>query len=153
MYYETMMHVRRDVASAAEAAELIHKGEDIHDYDALCWTAPTGRQLCAVADNHCNNAWAEVAVIDLGAQVQVESITFAWIKELSEKTRYLVECETGEFQMGKIKGLPMDGKGDDTPAMFECGCCGEGFKSTYRTQKKYDQDNGYGICPKCNRMY
>lgn len=152
MYYETTMHARRDVAGAAEAARLIHEG-DVHDYDALFWTAPNGRQLVAVGDNHCDNTWGEVAVIDYGEKVRIESITFAWIPELAEKVRYLEGCETGDFRMGKIAGLPLDGKGDDTPAYFECGCCGESFKSTYRTQKKYDQDNGYGICPKCSRTW
>jgi hypothetical protein len=151
MYYETMMHERREVSGAAEAAELIHKGE-VHDFDALCWSA-NGRQMVVVADNHCNNAWGEVAVIDMARRVQIESITFAWIKDLEGKIQHLQTCETCDFQMGAIKGLPIDGKGDDTPAYFECGCCGESFKSTYATQKKYDQDNGYGICRRCSNAY
>jgi len=28
-------------------------------------------------------------------------------------------------------------------------CCGETFESTYEKQRRFDQDNGYGICPGC----
>lgn len=150
MYFETTMHASKPVADAAEAAKRIHDGE-VHDYDALIWTAANGRRIAVVADNHCNSPWKEVAVIDLDRLIQIESITMGWIPELDKKTEQLAFCELTDFQMGPIAGLPLDGQNEDTPAMFECGCCGQGFKSTVATQKKYDQDNGYGICPRCAR--
>lgn len=157
MYYETTMHKRRAVVNAEAAARLIHErqdeqGEYLHDYDAIVWKSPDGRELAAVGDNHCNNPWAEVAVIDLTNKQQIESITFAWIDSLDEKIRQFSICETTDFRIGGAD-LPLDGQGDDIPATFECGCCGEGFKSTLKNQRKFDQDNGYGICPDCARRY
>ena len=32
---------------------------------------------------------------------------------------------------------------------FICGCCGCAFQSTDDEQRKFDQDDGYGICPPC----
>jgi len=150
MHYETIMHERRPVRDAAEAATIIHEGQQ-RDYDALCWTASNGREMCAVGDNHCNNTWGEVAIIDLGRKVQIESITFDWVKTLEEKIGHLVNCETTDFTMGRIDGLPIDGEGGNTPAYFECSCCGTSFRSTYSQQKQYDQDNGYGLCRECRR--
>lgn len=35
-------------------------------------------------------------------------------------------------------------------AHFTCGCCGSCFQSTHEVQDKFDQDRGYGICPRCD---
>ena len=163
MYFETTMHVSRPVANAAEAAQLIKHGklldqgsddEYLHDYDALIWTADSGRRLAVVADNHCNNPFLEVAVIDLDTKVQVESITAGWCKTADELAKYFVRCETAtDFFMRTDVTLPLDNIGGDTLADFECGCCGTSFESTYEKQRKYDQDNGYGFCPECVRRY
>ena len=34
---------------------------------------------------------------------------------------------------------------------FQCGCCGVLFRSTDEEQRKFDQDEGYGICDGCAR--
>jgi hypothetical protein len=162
MYFETTMHGSRPVESALHAARLIkgeipksetyNPDEYVHDYDALIWTAENGRKLAVVADNHCNNPWLEVAVIDLDRSIQMESITAGWCKSADELAEYFVKCETGEPFGGEVT-LPLDGKNADAKADFECGCCGTFFESTYEKQKRFDQDNGFGICPKCERMY
>ena len=151
MYYESKMHTRRPVADANEAARLIHSRE-AGDCDALVWSAADGRELCAVGDYHCNNTWFETAVIDLTHGVQIESITMGWVDSEGEKAQHLRECETCDFRMGKA-ALPLDGQGADAMAHFECTHCGEGFNSTIAKQRKYDQDNGYGVCPECSRRY
>ena len=149
MYFEAVMHRRRPVASAEEAANLIHTQAELTSYDALCWTA-NGRELVVVSDVSINSRpWKEVAVIDLGRKVQIESITMGWIESVEEKARYLKDCETTDFMMGSCDKLPMDGNDGDTPAQFDCSCCGTGFESTYEVQHKYDQDAGYGLCPSC----
>lgn len=153
MYYETVTHERRLVASAEEAARVIHEGTDLYDYQALSWTAPNGRKMLVLADNHCNNPWMEVAVIDEERGVQIESITMGWIDELQRKVDYLVGCETTDSVMRKVGDIPIDGAGEDEKAWFTCGCCGEDFQSTIAKQKRYDQDNGYGICSGCKRYY
>ncbi len=36
-----------------------------------------------------------------------------------------------------------------TKSYFLCGCCGCGFDSTTEEQRKFDQDEGWGICDEC----
>jgi len=153
MYFETTMHVTVPVADAAECARRIHNKTELRDFDAFTWTATNGRRLAVVADNHCDNTWLEVAVIDLDRNVQLESITAGWIKTETELTRYFADCETQDYTFREGIQLPLDGNNDEAPATFTCGCCGEGFDSTYKAQRKYDQDNGYGICPRCTKYY
>ena len=151
MYFETMMHESVPIESAAEAARRIKAGER-RDFDAFVWTAPSSRRMAVVADNHCNNPWLEVAVLDLDRGCQLETITADWCDE-AELCGYFEKCETGDYVFRSQVRLPLDGQNDDAPADFECGCCGNGFESTYREQRHFDQDNGYGICPKSARFY
>lgn len=154
MYYESIMHESRLVVSANAAANLIKNYKDesgeLMSFHAIKWNA-NGRQLCAVADGGLNNPWLEVAVLDLSTMTQIESITAGWIDTVDELTKYFSECETGTFSMGKVKALPIDGEGENAPAYFTCGCCGDWFQSTVKIQRKYDQDEGYGMCRSCGR--
>lgn len=146
MYFETTMHETMPVENAAEAARRI-KAHESRDFDAFIWTAH-GRRLAVVADNHCNDPWLEVAVIDLDRGLQLESVTAAWCNE--EQLRgCFEECETDDFVFRRNVRLPLDGENGDTPASFECGCCGEDFQSTYAQQRRFDKDYGYGVCSKC----
>jgi hypothetical protein len=147
MYFETTMHSTRQVENALAAAHLI-KMHDVHDFDALIWTG-SGRRLAVVADNHCDNPWLEVAVIDMERNCQIESITAGWCKTTEELAGHFVTCETTDFIFKPRITLPLDNRNGDARASFECGCCGTFFQSTYAEQRKYDQDNGYGICPDC----
>lgn len=149
MYFEAREHQSRPVADAAEAARLIVDHE-VRDFDALIWTG-NGRRLAVVADGHIDKPWMEGAVIrlDVNPPIQIESITFAWC-DLNQATDHLRKCETTDFQMGRCS-LPLDGRGEDVRAKFECGCCGKWFESTLTAQRPYDQDAGFGICPDCVR--
>ncbi len=152
MYYQAESHRTRMVADADEAARIIHIGA-LMGFEALTWTAPNGRRLAAVSDGGINNPWGEVAVIqvDVEPPVQIESITFGWIDDIETKARYLRECETTDFFMWQTS-LPLDGQGEEKPARFTCGCCGEGFVSSISQQKKYDKDAGFGMCQRCARF-
>jgi hypothetical protein len=130
---------------------LIHEGKAA-SYEALCWQTPKGELAC-VADGGLNHPWAEVAVLNLTTNRQIESLTFAWMGDLATKVRYVKECETGDFEMGGKANCPIDGEGLDKEAGFTCGCCGTWFQSTITKQRKFDQDEGYGICPDCERYY
>lgn len=152
MYYQSISHITRKVSNAEEAAEIIHNHEAA-SFEALVWEGG-GRTLAAVADGGLDNPWMEVAVIrlDVDPPVQIESITFAWIDGLEHKIAELRSCESTDFKMGRTS-LPLDGDGEDRPAGFTCGCCGEWFTSTVAEQRKFDQDEGYGICESCNNRY
>jgi hypothetical protein len=103
MYFETTMHETVLVDSAAEVARRIKEGQ-VRDFDAFVWTAHN-RRLAVVADNHCNNPWLEVAVIDLDRKIQIESITAGWCDE--EKLRgYFEECETSDFVFRREVAFP-----------------------------------------------
>jgi hypothetical protein len=148
MYFETTMHTTRAVENAQTAAQLIKKRE-AYNFEALIWTGK-GRRLAAVADNHCDNPWLEVAVIDMDRKCQIESITADWCRSTEELATHLATCETTDFVFRRNITLPLDNQNGDTLANFECGCCGSFFQSTYAKQRKYDQDDGYGICPDCD---
>lgn len=153
MYFEARTHRRRDVASAAEAARLIHT-KQARECEALIWRTADGRELAAVSDVHIDcRPFGETAVLDLSAGVQIESITMGWIDSEAEKLRYLVECETEQPAMRRAVRLPLDGTNEDLKAWFGCACCGESFQSTIKAQRVYDQDSGHGICPGCAHLY
>jgi hypothetical protein len=150
MYFQTTMHETLTVENAGDAARRI-KADERRDFDACVWTAH-GRRLAVVADNHCNNPWLEVAVIDLDRGLQLESITAGWCDE-EQLRRYFETCETDDFVFRRNVRLLLDRENGDMRASFECGCCGTDFQSTYAEQRRFDQENGYGICPKCERYY
>lgn len=152
MYYESIQHRTVECANAEEAAMKIRKG-NVCSCDALVWRSSVdGQRLAAVGDGGLDSPFAEVAVINLDTGIQIESITFAWIKDDSEAVKYLKECETDPCPLGKAR-LPLDGCGEDQKTTLTCGCCGEGFKSTIAEQRPFDQDEGYGYCPRCISRY
>ena len=151
MYFETIMHTTRSVADAFTAAQLVNNREAC-TFDALVWNA-NGRRLAVVSDNHCDDPWLEVAVLDIDRNCQIESITAGWCKSAEQLATYFATCETTDFIFRPSITLPLDGQNGDTPANFDCGCCGTSFKSTYAEQRKYDQDDGYGICTACTQYY
>jgi len=147
MYFEARMHTTRAVPDALTAAQLINDGE-ARTFDALIWNA-SGRRLAVVADNHCDDPWLEVAVVDIDRRCQIDSITAGWCKGAEQLATYFAACETTDSIFRPNIALPLDGKNDNTPAYFSCGCCGSSFKSTYAEQRQYDQDDGFGICHAC----
>lgn len=148
MFYESVSHTSRPVASAAEAATLIRCGS-ITSCQALIWQNSRGQRIAAVGDGGLDNPWFEVAVINLDANRQIESITFGWINDLPTAIRYLEECQDATPLGNRPANCPLDGEGESTPTSFTCGCCGTGFMSTIAEQRIHDQDEGYGYCPKC----
>ena len=152
MYYQAIKHTSRLVQSAREAATLIYKQGDasghLRSFDAIRWSC-NGMEFCAVADGGLDTPWREVAIIDFKNMIQIESITAAWVDSLDKLIGYFEGAQFTEFTMGKVVNLPIDGKGENTQAVFTCGCCGKGFLSTIAAQAEYDQDEGYGICNSC----
>lgn len=150
MYYHSRQHKTRCVRDAFEAAHLIHTGY-VTSFDALTWET-NGKKFVAVADGHIDDLWFEVAVIriDTTTPVQIESLTFGWMKTEEEKASSLRECETMDFPMWNTL-LPLDGSNEECPVDFTCGCCDRRFISTIKKQRHFDQDEGYGICPRCQQ--
>jgi len=154
MYYEAIVHKLHPVASSDEAAKVIKSG-NVNDWDAVSWKGSDGKNYIAVNDAHIDDsAFAETAVIrdDDGVFTQLESITVAWCKSPEEVGKYFKQVETQDFTMGKTQ-LIIGSPTDLQRANFICGCCGEWFKDFVKKQLTYDQDNGYGICPDCQKYY
>ncbi len=152
MYFETVEHKIKEVQTAKEAAELIHSGKVI-SYEAINWKSNNG-EFFAVSDTHIDDvAFGETAILKKDNDIfyQIESITSAWVKTPEELTKLFKESEITE--LFKTKCSLIIGKATTEKANFTCGCCGDWFHSSVTKQLKFNQDSGYGICPKCERFY
>jgi hypothetical protein len=152
MHFESQPHTSHPVADAAEAVRLVHD-DAIGAHRCPIWTNANGHRIALVADHHCDDSWKEVAVVNLDTREQYESITFGWIRTYERKLESVQKCELGQFVFRKDVTVPLDGDGEDLPARFDCGCCGELFTSTIKEQAPLDQDAGYGICPSCMGLF
>jgi hypothetical protein len=154
MYYESIVHRLRPVASSEEAARLIYSGE-VNAYDAVSWKGSDNKNYIAVSDTHIDDrAFGETALLlaDNGVFFQMESITIAWIHSVEKVIKYFKQIETQDFKLGKhqlIIGAPTD----EQKANFTCGCCGNWFNDFVKKQLTFDQDSGYGICPDCQKYH
>jgi hypothetical protein len=148
MYFEARSHELVPVADAAAAVRLIHSKE-ARAYQCPTWTNANGHRIALVDDSHINDGdFGECAVVNLDTQKQLESLTFAWIETEAEKLEAVTDCELDEGYRGNVI-VPYDDTHKDTPATFECSCCGTLFPSTLRIQEPHDQDAGFGHCPNC----
>lgn len=151
MYYESIQHRSRPVENAEVAAYLIKSGP-LPSFEAPVWKNSRGQRIAAVDDGGLDDPWGEVAVINIDTDRQLESITFPWCSA-AEAAEYLKECEDDAGLSDRPANLKLDGSGENIPSVFTCGCCGEGFKSTLTEQRPFDQDAGYGYCPRCISRY
>ena len=152
MYFESRSHESLPVANAREAAKRIHEGTLI-SHQVPIWKNANGQRIAAVPDGHIDNLYLEIVVINLDTREEIESITFGWINSLDLKAELLIAATTLNTVYNRDVQLNIDGAqlggGPQKPVTFTCSCCGEWFKSTIAEQAKYDQDAGYGHCPKC----
>jgi hypothetical protein len=152
MFYESISHKLTPVADASEAATKIKTGK-ASSSEALCWENANGK-FYVVSDCHIDDsAFAETALLQEIDSVfyQIESITAAWINSAKELANTLLRTETDPPIKRKTQLIV--GKPTIEVANFECGCCGTGFKSLVSYQLEFDQDQGYGICPDCEKYY
>ena len=154
MFFEARTHEIVPVADAMAAARFVkEKGENVWNYQ--CPEFKVGDKTIVIVNDASihDSDFAEVAVLcrnDDGSYDQIESITVGWIKTVEEVEKTFLEAAETPYPMGKrtlIVGKP---KGDET-AWFTCGCCGTGFKGNVKHQQKFDQDAGYGYCPRCEK--
>lgn len=147
MGFESIPHYSRPVASPEEAANLIKSGQV--GQDALIWELPEGR-FAALRSGGLNNPWLEVAVVNLDTGEQVESITAGWVDSVERLGQHFRDA-ANETVWSRPANFCLDNFGLDNIAVFECSSCGRHFRSTLRFQRDFDQDEGMGICPKCDR--
>jgi hypothetical protein len=153
MYFESRNHESVPVNGPAEAVKLIHSRR-INVQQAPVWKSSKGNhRIALVDDSHIDDAWVEVALVNLDTREQLESLTLAWRKTEAEKLQLLLESLESDFVFRKDITCPMDGGAQDSLANFTCGCCDERFPSTIQAQRRFDQDAGYGICPSCEQRY
>ena len=152
MYYEARTHQLLPVANAMDAAIKI-KGGLVANYQVPTWTEGLN-PVYIVPDGHINNPMFELAILTNinGELTQVETITNGWIDTTEELEEYFTKALSNNYNMGKAQLIIDKPTGKET-ANFECGCCGNGFKSNVKYQQNFDQDAGFGICPKCEKYY
>lgn len=150
MFYEARTHELLPVSDAAAAARVI-KTKEAKFYQIPTWEQD-GVKIMAVNDCHPDgSSFEETAVIKVmpdGSFYQIESITAAWCTE-PELTDYFLKAITAPCSMGKANVIIGKPQGTEM-AVFSCGCCGNSFKGNVR-QQEFDQDAGFGICPKCEK--
>lgn len=153
MYYEARTHQSFPVNTALEAAQKIKNRHELFSNSVLKYPVSEGI-IYIVPDGHIDHPFGEVAVIleKDGKRNQIESITAAWIDTPEELAEYFDKAIVSNYDMGEAQ-LSIDGVNSTQKASFTCGCCGGYFKSTIQQQKKYDQDQGFGICPSCETYY
>ena len=151
MYYEARTHTSHPVSGPEEAVRLIHEGK-LTSNRVPIWTNESGDRIALIPDGHIDDPFLEIAVIDLDVALQYESLTFGWMKSFEEKLKYVVEAAKPGWH--RVCAIPsLDGKDFERTAWFECGCCGERFRSTLAKQLPFDQDAGFGICPAHEHLY
>lgn len=153
MFYESRLYKLHPVKDAKEGAELLFNRR-IDWYQVPTWILATGEQMYLVTDGVLDSMFDEIAVLRReldGLLYQVESLTLAWIKPESKFKEAVERAETA-----KTHGIAQLILGKPDPhitATFTCGCCGSSFTGIMLDQLAYDQDAGYGICPKCENYY
>jgi hypothetical protein len=149
MYYETRIHTLREVSTSLEAAQHI-KLRTVSSHEALTWVRPDGAKLLILADS-VDDPFFEVAVIKEENKrfIQIESITAAWC----ETPEALAECFDEANENLGFAQVIIDQVTDAATAHFTCGCCGHGFTGNVKYQLAFDQDDGYGICTRCEKSY
>ena len=157
MYYEARIHEIIEVANAFDAAEKI-KSEQIRTNQVMMWTSRDGQFLMyAVPDGHIDNMLLELAILrktiqkDDAPYQQVESITNGWINDAETLCKYMEEAELSDIIMKSYTQLIIGQPKGNEVAWFSCGCCGTSFKDNVLAQLAFNQDAGYGICPKCQQ--
>jgi len=114
------------------------------DYQAPYVLNEKGHKIAFCPYGHIDNSWQEVAVINVDLEIQLESITWAWVNP----SRYL-EYVLESISLTKPIAENLELQNDSKQSWFTCGSCGSAFMSTLKKQKEFDQDSGYGYCLKC----
>lgn len=154
MSYLTMQLQENPVTSFNEMAAFVKQNQG-GTFKVPSLTLTDGRKVMA-APSYDFGSFFETALLVTdpdGKTYQVESITAGWIKTEGELANYFEKgVELPYFTKSEVNPIFGEPKGDEV-AWFTCGCCGNGFKGNVARQLKFDQDSGYGICPKCEHFY
>ncbi len=151
MYYESRDHtLTEEPVSLEEACRLVKTGT-IMSYRIPWWRNSAGQRVGLVDDSYIDCTFSEVAVINLDTMRQLESITFAWCETVEKCQTHVAACQDSAGY--RTAALTIDGVGQERTSTFTCSCCGTGFKSTLKLQRKYDQDSGYGYCDPCRAQF
>ena len=119
----------------------------------ICNAIKIGNIIFVNDENSSGTGIKEVAALYENSNkfYQFESLTIDWMndKEIQNcikkyaDTNYLIK----EYNIESKK--PTNLNDENQLNYFNCGCCGNFFKSTIKKQKIFDQDAGYGICSNC----
>lgn len=148
MYYESRIHERKQFETVAAMVKAM-KAHEVMAYHAL--EVPS-LGLMVVADQPDDFGEAAIIKVESEKLMQIESLTLAWI-EPKQWEKEIISCLENPCSMREAKVQFAGSVDASAKAWFTCGCCGNGFKGVVAEQLKYDQDNGFGICVKCEKYY
>jgi hypothetical protein len=154
MNYESRIHQERNCPSLAEVAALIKNGT-AKSFEALSINGFDGHKYFFVADAEFGSFY-ETAMIRQESDssfVQIESITAGWIKTEADLEAAFRKSMIGKPYSKWSTQLNIGSAPKNAKANFTCGCCGSFFNGNIEFQKKFDQDDGYGICDDCASKY
>lgn len=158
MFYESQVFKPRQAATVLEAAEMVKSGT-AKNWEAVNFLVAdqSGKAIPVYLVNDMDihsSPFFETAVIieENGKFFQVESLTVGWMKSAEELAEYIQKAVDSPFMKSKAD-LNIGQPDAHKTANFTCGCCGSGFRGDVKKQLQFDQDTGYGICPKCETFY
>ena len=146
MYYESRTYKVMDPSGSYD--ELVNNINNSPDSVVHTIINEKGHKIAFVPDGHIDHPKQELAILDLTDNKQLESWTWAWIKE-EKKVDEIKAIANTDYVMSESIHF------NDQVAnvFFTCGCCGTSFQSTIEEQRKFDQDSSYGICDSCSKYY
>lgn len=147
MYYETVIHEKLTVNTLTEVSELLINKKP------ACYKAINWDNFYFVNDAHIDDPpFSEVAVLFKKEDdyYQFESLSGTAL-EVDDLNMIINDYLNNKY-VDRLKYLLFE-KNDNVKAYFTCGCCGNRFYSNVSYQLKFNQDNGYGICPQCIKYY
>lgn len=155
MYYQSIVHRELAVDSVKMLLDLITgRNKEIQkteSYNALK-LIHGAHTFYFVNDAHIDDrSFTETAVILFlnDKFYQIESLT---ILETTEEDFIIKSIEILPDKRSETQ-LLINNVPENAFANFTCGCCGQWFYGNVKQQLEYDQDNGYGICEKCENLY
>lgn len=143
MYYETIIHEKLTVDTLAEVSELLINKKPA-SYIAINWG-----NFYFVNDAHIDDpSFSEVAVLFEKDNKYYQFESLSGMALIEEELNTIINEYLDNKYVDRLKHLLFE-INDTVNAWFTCGCCSARFYSNVSHQLKFDQDNGYGICPKC----
>jgi len=156
MYYQAIIHKEEVIPDLNVLVSRIFGDNKAPCFHAFVLTN-NDNVFYFVNDAHIDDTtFSELAVLvkEDGRYYQIESLTMVNEKQALDLILETVCAYNKNVVTHKTKTqLLINNAEIESEAHFTCGCCGNGFRGNVIKQLAFDQDNGYGICTRCEQYY